>query len=291
MTFALFIEQIINGLILGSMYALIASGVAMIYGTMRVLNFAQGEFYMVGGFFVFFLVVRYSIPPFVAIPLALAGVFLLAVVVQRLTVHYLLKQEGWAFSTIAVTLGFSVLFQNLALHFWGEKFLSIPYYLDGVLAFGGIRMPLQRILIFGVAILSMILMGVVLKYTRFGMAVRATSQDAEAAAVVGVPAHTIHTITFGLAATMGAIAAAMLAPLFAVNPWMGMPLLLKAFVVVILGGLGSFIGAIIAGLLLGVVEAIGVTVTSSEWRDVISFSLLILFIWIRPGGLFGSNVR
>jgi branched-chain amino acid transport system permease protein len=291
LTGALFIEQMINGLILGSMYALVASGVAMIYGTMRVLNFAHGEFYMLGGFFVFFLVVRYSIPPFVAIPLALVAVFLISVLVQRLTVHYLLKQEGAAFSTIAVTLGFSVLFQNTALHLRGEKFQSVPYYLNGMVTFGDIRLPLQRILIFGVAVVTMILMGLILKYTRFGMAVRATSQDADAAAVVGVPAHRIHTITFGLAAALGAIAAAMLAPLFAVNPWMGMPLLLKAFVVVILGGLGSFIGAIVAGLALGVVEAIAVTLTSSEWRDVVSFSLLILFIWLRPGGIFGSNEK
>jgi branched-chain amino acid transport system permease protein len=273
------------------MYALVAGGVAMIYGTMRVLNFAHGEFYMMGGFFVFFLIVRYSLPPFAAILLAMGGVFVISVLVQRLTIHYLLKQEGWTFSTIAVTLGFSVLFQNIALHLWGEKFQSIPYYIEGMVQFGDIRLPLQRILIFAVAVTSMILMGFILKYTRFGMAVRATSQDADAAAVVGVPAHRIHTITFGLAATLGAIAAAMLAPLFAVNPWMGIPLLLKAFVVVILGGLGSFVGAIVAGLSLGVVEAIGVTLTSSEWRDVISFSVLILVIWIRPGGLFGSNEK
>ncbi|MGE0715833.1 MAG: branched-chain amino acid ABC transporter permease [Alphaproteobacteria bacterium] len=291
MTFSLFLEQVVNGIILGSMYAIMGAGLALIYGTMRILNFAHGEFYMLGGFFVFFLFAQQHIHPVPAVIVATLGVGLIAALVQRLTVSVLVKREGWAFSTIAVTLGISVFLQNLALALWGERYQSVPYFVDGLLRIGDFRLPWQRVLIFAVAVAVMATMAAVLRWTRFGWAVRATAQDPEAAAVVGVPAARIHTITFALGAALAAVAAALLAPLFAVNPWMGLPLIIKAFVVVVLGGLGSFPGAIVGGFLLGIVEAVGITLTSSEWRDVIAFGVMIAFLWVRPWGLFGVKER
>jgi len=288
-TFSIFVEQIINGLIIGSTYALIGSGLSLIYGTMRVLNLAHGEFYMLGGYFVYFLTVKYGVPPWLAIPLAVFAVFVLGAVIQRLTIRRLLDKEGWVFSTIALTLGLSIFLQNAALLLFGEKFQSVPYYVSGMVTIGSIRLPMQRILIFVVSIATIAAMTFLLKKTRLGWAIRATSQDRDAAAVVGIPAQRIYLLTFGIAAALGAVAAAMLAPIYAINPWSGLPILLKGFVVVILGGLGSFPGAIVGGLLLGVVEAIGVQLTSSEWRDVIAFSLMIAVIWWRPWGLFGHK--
>jgi branched-chain amino acid transport system permease protein len=288
-TLTILIEQILNGLIIGSMYALIGSGIALIYGTMRVLNLAHGEFYMLGGYFVFFLAVTYGLPSWLAVPVAIVLSFLLGAAIQRLTIHHLLRREGWMFASIAVTLGLSIFLQNAALLLFGEQFQSVPYYLSGVIELGGIRLPVQRLLILVVAVLTVSVMAYILKYTRLGWAIRATSQDRDAAAVVGIPADRIYLITFGLAAALGAVAAAMLAPIYAINPWSGLPILLKGFVVVILGGLGSFPGAIAGGLILGVVEAIGVQLTSSEWRDVISFGLMIAVIWWRPWGLFGRK--
>jgi branched-chain amino acid transport system permease protein len=155
--------------------------------------------------------------------------------------------------------------------------------------FAGIRLPMQRLLILVVAVVTIGGMTFLLKKTRLGWAIRATSQDRDAAAVVGIPAQRIYLITFGLAGALGAIAASMLAPIYAINPWSGLPILLKGFVVVVLGGLGSFPGAIAGGLLLGVVETIGVQLTSSEWRDVIGFAMMIAVIWWRPWGLFGAK--
>ena len=291
MTFTLFLEQLVNGIILGSMYAIMGAGLALIYGTMRILNFAHGEFYMLGGFFVFFLFAQHNIHPAIAVPIAAVGVALIAALTQRLTVDVLLRREGWAFSTIAATLGVSIFLQNLALALWGERFQSVPYFVEGLLVIGEFRLPWQRVLIFVVAVVVMAAMAAVLRWTRFGWAVRATAQDAEAAAVVGVPARRIHTITFALGAGLAAIAAALLAPVFAVNPWMGFALIIKAFVVVVLGGLGSFPGAIVGGFLLGIIEAVGITLTSSEWRDVIAFGFMIAILWVRPWGLFGVRER
>lgn len=289
MTFAIFLEQIINGLIIGSMYALIGSGIALVYGTMRVLNLAHGEFYMLGGYFVFFLAVTWGIPSYLAIPLAIVAAFILGALIQRLTIHYLLGKEGWMFSTIAATLGLSIVLQNSALLLFGEQFQSVPYYLDGMIEIGSVRLPFQRLLVFVVALATIGAMTFVLKKTRLGWAIRATAQDRDAAAVVGIPAQRIYLIAFGLSGALAAVAAAMLAPIYAINPWSGLPILLKGFVVVILGGLGNFPGAIAGGLLLGVVEAVGVQLTSSEWRDVIGFTLMIAVIWWRPWGLFGRK--
>jgi branched-chain amino acid transport system permease protein len=288
-TLAIFLEQIINGLIIGSMYALIGSGIALVYGTMRVLNLAHGEFYMLGGYFVFYLAVTYGVPAYIAIPIAIFATFILGVLIQRLTIHYLMEKEGWMFSTIAATLGLSIFLQNAALLMFGEQFQSVPYYIDGMIEFAGIRLPMQRLLILIVAVVTIGGMTFLLKKTRLGWAIRATSQDRDAAAVVGIPAQRIYLITFGLAGALGAIAASMLAPIYAINPWSGLPILLKGFVVVVLGGLGSFPGAIAGGLLLGVVETIGVQLTSSEWRDVIGFAMMIAVIWWRPWGLFGAK--
>ena len=291
MTLTVFGEQLINGLIMGSMYALLGSGLTLIYGTMRILNFAHGEMYMLGGYFVFFFLEQYGALSFPSILFAVCGVFLIAIVFQRLTLHYLIKKENWAFSTIAMTLGFSIVLQNIALKLWGARFYHIPYYVQGTLQIGDLRIPWLRILIFGVAIVTILTMSVVLKFTRFGMAIRATSQDRDAAEVLGVPAHHVHTLTFGIGAALGALAAAMLAPIYAINPWMGIPVMLKGFVVIILGGLGSYPGAIIGGVILGIIEAVGLTLTSSAWRDVISFGVLILIIWVKPWGIFGVKEK
>lgn len=289
MNLAIFLEQILNGLITGSMYALIGSGIALVYGTMRVLNLAHGEFYMLGGYFTYYLIVQIGLAPIVAIPLAVAIAFCLGMLIQKLTIEYLIVRENWAFTTIAATLGLSIILQNAALLMFGEQFNTVPYYVSGVLAIGDIRLPWQRVLIFLVALATIGGMTWLLKYTRLGWSIRATSQDRDAAQVVGIPVRRVYMICFGLAAALGALAAAMLAPINAINPWAGMPILLKGFVVVILGGLGSFPGAIIGGLFLGVVEAVGVQLTSSEWRDVISFTLMIAVIWWRPWGVFGTK--
>lgn len=286
-----FSEQIANGLILGSIYALVAAGLTVVYGTMRILNFAHGEFYMLGGYITFFAVVSFGLPPIVALAVAAVVVFAIGAAFQWFAIRPLLGGEGAMFSTIVVTLGASIFFQNAALQLWGERFQSIPYYVDGILTIGSFRLPYQRLLIFVCAILILTGVGLFLRYSRTGFAIRAVAQDAEAATVLGVPAARIHTFAFGLAAGLAALGAGLLAPIYAVNPWMGVPLSLKAFVVIILAGLGSFKGAIIAGLLLGVVESVGISVTSSEWQDVLSFAVLIVVIWIRPWGLFGQPSR
>ncbi|MEP9351905.1 branched-chain amino acid ABC transporter permease [Xanthobacter sp. KR7-225] len=283
------IEQIVNGVILGAIYALMGAGLTLIYGTMRVLNFAYGEFYMLGGYAFLLLTSGAETPWPLALVLAAILVFAFAAVTAAGVVQPLLARPGWDFSTIAATLGISIAMQNAALAIWGERFQSVPYMVDGTLEVAGLYIPYQRLLIVAAAAVLIAGTAAILSFTRFGRAVRATAQDREAARVLGVPADRTSILAFAFGSALAALAGMILAPIYAVSPWMGVPLALKAFAVVVLGGLGSFRGAVVAGLLLGIVEAVGVALTSSEWREAIAFAVLIAVIWVRPWGLYGME--
>ena len=289
MSLTILLEQVVNGLMIGAAYALLGGGLALIYGTMRLFNFAHGEMYMLGGYALFFCLGVFGLPAWIAVGAATLFTFVVAAAIQRVALRPLMGQEGWTFSTIAVTLGLSIMLQQGAQHLFGDRPKTVPYLIDGVLRIGPVALPWQRLLIFVVAVAIMAALGVLLKVTRMGQAIRAVAQDPEAAAVVGIPTPTIHTLVFALGSALGAVAATLLSPIYGVTPWMGAPLMIKAFVVVVLGGLGSFGGAIAGGFLLGIIEAVGITVTSSEWRDVISFGVLLLVIWLRPSGLLGAK--
>jgi branched-chain amino acid transport system permease protein len=291
MPIPLLIAQIINGVIVGSMYALFASGLTLIWGTMKMLNFAHGEFFMLAGYLVYFCYAVLGLDPALSTLIAVVAIFLLGVIVERTVIHHLLSRPVWQLTTIIATLGTSIFLQNLALHVWGPEFQTVPYFVDGVLRVFGIRIAYQRLLILAVSCISIAALWFLLKRTRLGLALRATAQDADAAQLYGVNILSIYTLTFGLSAGLAALAAAMLAPITAVNPYMGLSPLLKGFVVVILGGLGSFSGAILGGILLGIVESLGVLFSSTEWGDVIAFTFLVLVIWVRPWGLFGIEER
>ncbi|WP_134725352.1 branched-chain amino acid ABC transporter permease [Paracoccus luteus] len=289
MTGAILIETLLNGLITGAIYALIGSGIALIYGTTRVLNFAHGEAMMLAAYAALILSTTAGLPLWLAALGAILLVMAGGVVMQRAVIAPILAREDWSFRIIAATIGLSIFLQSAAQLIWGEGFSALPYFFDGVLVLGPVRMPWQRIAILIVALVALGLSALLLYRTRFGQMIRATAQDAEAAEAFGIPAARVHTMVFALSAGLAAVGAIMLAPLLSVNPWMGVPYILKAFAVVILGGLGSFGGAILAGFLLGIIESFGVTLTSSEWRDVISFGLLIAVIWVRPYGLFSTR--
>jgi len=275
--------------VLGSIYALVASGLSLIWGTMKMLNFAHGEFYMLGGFAVYYALTLFGLPWWLAIPVAMLAVLFVGFAVERTAVRPLLSKPGWDVSPIIATLGLSIFFQNLALRLFGERFKNIPYYIEGTVRFFGLRLAAQRLLILAVAVVVIIVFMQVLKRSRLGLALRAVSQDREAALLQGIDVHRTYMWAFGISAALAALAAAMLSPIFAVNPWMGGSLLVKAFVVCVAGGLGHLGGAIIGGMVLGVIESLSVMFLSSEWKDVTSFLVLIAFLWIRPSGLFGTK--
>lgn len=283
----LFFDQLVNGVVLGSMYALMASGLTLIWGTMRMLNFAHGEFYMLSGFFFWSLTTSFGVPGWIALPLVVLVIFLVGVACARLLIQPLMSSPHWEMGTVIVTLGLSIVLQNGALQIFGAEYHSLPYFSDAIVELFGVRLSMQRLLVVAVTLAALGAIWFLLNRTRLGMALRAAAQDRDSATLFGVDVSRAYTMTFGLAAALAGLAAIMLAPIYSVSPWMGHPPLLKALVVVVLGGLGSFHGAIVGGYLLGLLESMGVVALSSEWSEVFAFAVLILTVWLRPYGLFG----
>jgi branched-chain amino acid transport system permease protein len=290
-TSQLILEAILNGIISGSFYALVASGISLIWGTMHMVNFAHGEFYMIGSYILFFSLTRWRLNPVVGIILSAVIVFFLGVGVQRFLIHPMIGKPGWEHAPMILTLGVSIFTQQAAMLVWGERYKSIPYFVEGTIPIFGLSVAIQRFLILAVCSSVIVVLWIVLKKTKIGMAIRATSQNRDAAALMGINPFTMFTLAFGLSVSLAAIAGCMLAPLFLINPWMGHGPLLKSFVVCILGGLGSVEGAIIASFLLGTFESMGVILISSEWKDIIAFIIMLIILYIRPQGLLGIKER
>jgi len=288
-TLPILAEEGVNGLVLGSMYALVATGLTLIWGTMKMLNFAHGEFYMLGGFGTYFGLIILGLPPWLVVPITVALVFAVAFALEKSIIGPLMGKPGWDISTVVATLGVGIFLQNFAFKFWGGDFLNVPYMFEGILRICGMTLAWHRLYILALSLTVIISFWQIVKRTRFGMALRATAQDNEAAILMGIPFRRIYTITFGLSASLAAVAGSALAPIFSVNPWMGMVPLIKALIVVILGGLGSFSGSILGGFILGVCESYSVLFLSSGWKDLVSFFLLIIILVIKPSGLFGAK--
>ncbi len=278
-------QHLFNGVLVGCAYALIAMGLTMIFGVMNIANFAHGEFYMLGGFLAFYLVSLIGLNYFAALPLAVALVVALAVVLQHAIFRRL--RDAPTMTTTLVTIGLSILLENVALLLWGPQPQSIPTpFPEKPLSFAGIyTTPLY---LFSMAVTAALIVTghLVIRRTRIGKAMRATFQNREASALVGIRIDRIYMVTFVFGAALAAAAGAVLGGFIPVEPTMGGVVTLKAFVVVILGGMGSFVGAIVGGLLLGLAEALGAGYLSSGWKDAIGFFAVILVLLFRPEGLF-----
>jgi branched-chain amino acid transport system permease protein len=256
---------------------------------MKMLNFAHGEFYMIGGYFVFFALNFLGISGFWCLVLSVIVVLLLGMLFEKSIIEPLLNKPGWELSPLVVTVGASIAIQNGALKLWGEHIKNLPYYIEGTIEILGVRLAYQRLLILFVTASVMLGFWIYTKKSRFGLGLRAVAQDRDAAILMGINYKSVYTFTFGISCGMAALAAALLAPIFSISPWMGHAALTKGFIAVVLGGLGSFEGAILAGVLLGTVESLAVIFLSSEWKDVVSFSLFIIMLTLKPSGLFGTK--
>lgn len=280
-------QYLFNGLVVGSSYALIALGLTAIFGLMNLANFAHGQFYMLGGFVGFWLTRRAGLPFFLAvgvttIVIGCAGYLLEKFLFRRL-------RSAPLMSSVLATIGLAIMIENGARLLWGPSperiFSGLPS--QTIELFGVFATPERLITI----VLTFALIGLLeysLYFTRAGMEVRATFQQKEAAALVGIDVEKLYAFTFALGAGLAALAGVMLGSIFVVQPSMGGVATLKAFIVVILGGLGNFLGAIAGGLLLGVAESFG-SIISSAYKDAIGFVLVIAVLLYKPDGLFGKR--
>lgn len=291
-------EQVLNGLVLSVFYALAALGLAIIFGVLKIVNFAHGELYMIGGFAYYALASAMGLPPPIAVLAAFAFLFALGMAIERLLIRpvhegRVERPDEYA---IMVTFGLAILLQNLMLSLFGPWTLRPPALFRGAVEIGELIVSGDRL---AAAALGLVLIAFViylLRWTWAGKAIRAVSQDRETAAVVGVDDRLVGMLAFGLGSALAGAAGALMGPVFLVHPTMGVIPAIKAYVVVVIGGMGSVPGAIVGALLLGQVENLATvlipdTTRAVAYKDAYGLVLLVLVLLLRPQGLFGERTR
>ena len=286
-------QQLLNGLAQGSMYALIAVGFALIIGTLKLVTFAHGEVFMAGAFVAYTVVDLVGGNLILAFALAILVAGALGVVIEFL--GFRLLRNAPHTSSMLVTIGISIILVNAAQLIWGAETKSFPAGLNtGSVTLLGLTFSGLQLTVYGVTVTMIALIYLLLDKTKVGLAIRAASQDHEAAYVLGVGINRIYSLTFALGSALGGLAGVLVGLYYnAVYPTMGGMMGLKAFSACILGGLGSVPGAVVAGIFLGEVENLSVAYLNAGYRHVFSFAILILFLLFRPQGLFGrkENIR
>ena len=284
------IQVLANGVVSGAILALMAISLTIIFSILRVPHFGLGGVFVWGAFAAYFAVSLARLPFFVAVLLAAASMAMLGVVVEKLAFRRLRGAGEDAMFVSAI--GVLIALENGALVLWGSETRSIPVpeALRGVVSFGGVLyLPAMRVLIFVVATVAFAALHVFVRWTRIGKAMRAIAQDPLAARALGVPIDRVASATFALGSGMAGLAGAIVGAAFTFNFEMGGLAVLKAFVVVVLGGLGSVAGAIVGGFALGVIDSLTLTFVTSQFKQLVAFSVLILVLVVRPSGLFGER--
>lgn len=285
----LFFQQVLNGLTLGGIYSLVALGLTLVYGILHVPNFAHGAFYMAGAYAAFYLVSAQGWGYWAAMAGAAVVVALISVLAERLVFHPLRHAPGLHHMIAAI--GLLLFLEAGAQAVWGADFhrLETPY--GNVVEFAGLIAPMQRLLIIGAAFALMVALHLFLKKTVLGSTIIAMAQNREGAALVGIDANKVAMLTFAISGALAAVAAALYAPINLIYPAMGHLVITKAFVIIILGGMGSVPGAIVGGLIIGFAESFGAFYISPDYKDIIAFALLVVILSFRPQGLFTKGVR
>ncbi|MFQ5827677.1 MAG: branched-chain amino acid ABC transporter permease [Candidatus Methylomirabilia bacterium] len=286
------LSQLVNGLIFGLLYGLIALGLAIIFSIMRIINFAHGEFYMLGGYLLYFLTILLGLPALVGLALSMLGVCLVGFLVERLLLRpvYTAGLERAEEYAIIITFGLSLLLQNAALWGIGPYELTPASFWEGSQkVIGDLYLAGDRLFAAGTAAVLLTATLFLIYRTWLGHALMATAQSRVGAAVVGINVIGMNLVAMGLAGGLAAAAGALIAPIFLVYPDVGSVPVVKAFVVIVLGGMGSIPGAILGGLILGLVESLGSVYLAVSYRDVYAFLVLMLVLLIRPYGLFGQR--
>ena len=294
-----FIQQLLNGLTVGSTYALIAIGYTMVYGIIGMINFAHGEVYMIGSYIAFMAIAALALFGLEYLPLMIAGAFVISMIVTSAygysieRVAYRPLRGGNRLIPLISAIGMSIFLQNLVRLAQGSRDIAMPSLVTGGISIGpeaGFQASLSymQMIIFAVTLVTMTLLTLFITRSRMGRACRACAEDLKMTNLLGINTNGIIALTFVIGAALAAVAGVLLGMYYGViNPYIGFMAGLKAFTAAVLGGIGSIPGAVLGGLLLGVTEAITSGYFSSEYKDVVAFSLLILILLFRPSGILG----
>jgi branched-chain amino acid transport system permease protein len=284
------LQHLVNGLVLGGTYALLGIGLTLIFGLMNLVNFAHGEFYTLGAYAAWAALAMAGLSFFTAVGCAIVAGALLGGLCERILLRPLRAES--IDTTMLVMIGLWIAMQNAELLAWGGIAKSIPHpFPTAPLVLGPLSIAPLRLFVLLAALALIAASHLLIQRTRLGRAMRATFQDRDTAALMGVRINRIHLVTFAFGSSLAAAAGSLLGPIFLAYPSMGDLAALKAFSVVILGGLGNIWGATLGGLILGIAEELGAGYVSSGYRDAVGFVIIILVLLLRPSGLFARQER
>jgi branched-chain amino acid transport system permease protein len=282
-------QALLFGVVNGCIYILLATGLNLIFGVMKLVNFAHGELLMVGAFVAYEATTIAGLNPYLSILVSMAAVALIGIVLEKFAFRRVRGTEK--LNEIFISLGLIYVFENLATLLWVANYsIQIPSPLVGLsVPLGDVQLSYDRIL--AIIIVIVILVGLVLltKKTKIGLAMRATSQKSDAAMLMGININKVYTFTFAVGAALAGAAGALYGIILPFNPTIGALPTIKAFAIIILGGLGSIPGAVIGGLLYGIAENVTGYLSNGTWQNAVAFALLIVVLAIRPTGLFGEK--
>ena len=289
----IFIEQVINGLISGAMYALMALGFSLLWGILGIFNFAHGALYALGGYITFYLITSIGFHPYTAIVMAMVSMFFFGMFMERIFIRFFkpLREDPYAYitATVIMTIGLSILIETGLLLTFGGRFKTLDPFVPGVFSFGEYQLSKQLVFIFCLS--CGFISGAVLfiKYSKIGLAMNGIAQDPIAAQLMGVNNDIVFCITFGVSALLAGLAGALLAPVYSLSPTVGWMPFTYAFLVVVVGGLGNISGVIVTAFLMGLIKNIFAIWISPAWVLPIIFGIMILILLARPRGLFGTR--
>jgi len=281
-------QILVNGILLGGLYAVMALGLALVWGVLNIVNLAHGAFIMLGAYLSWHLFTYLGIDPFLSLPINAVVMFGLGYCVQRGLLNLIVRAP--MFNTLLITFGLEVVLTYLAQLAFSADFRTInPSYAGNSVALGPLVVPLVRLMAFAIAVVLTFSMWLFLLHTKLGRAIRATAQNLVAARLYGVEPRHLYAVTFGIGIALAGMAGGLYGTVSQINPYIGATLTAKSFAISIIGGLDNPLGVLVGGIVLGIVESLAVLYIGATFGDVASFGLLILVLIVRPSGLLGRT--
>jgi len=284
----LLLQSIVSGILMGGVYSLTAIGLTLIFGVMRIINFAHGSFMMLGMFTTYWLFILLGIHPYLSLLISIPVLFVLGILVERFLIAQVLNAPEY--NQLLLTLGISLFIENFALFLWSPNFRTLDIgYLKKASTVGTVMISFPKVIAFLFAILLTGLLYYFLKNTDLGKAIRASSEEKEGALTVGINLKRIYYVAFGIGTACVGAAGTLTATFFYVNPHVGGIFVITAFVVVVLGGMGNIIGALVGGIIIGLAESVGAAFLPGQLKQFIIYFIFILVLLFKPEGLFGRS--
>lgn len=284
MEIAVWVQAVVNGLFIGMLYVVVTLGIALVFGIMEIVNFAHGEFYMLGAIFVWYFFGMLGLNYYLALLLSMTVVAVMGMLTERL---FLRPFRGKLLEAFIVALALVTIIPNVTTLAVGGMGKQVPSVFSGVLKVWGVSFSNERLTIVLASALLVAVLFLFIRYAKIGQALRAVSQDADAAQLQGISLNFASSLSMGIGCGLAALAAGLVAPIYGVTPWIGAPIIMKSMVIIIIGGMGSIPGVVLGGLLLGFMEAFGTLFVSAPTVALLSFVLIIVVLLVRPRGLLG----